>query len=682
MRRHYSVPTGPVSNQKRYPPFALVQVSHADKLKLFQESISASQKALPQTQDMLAHLRELQPSVAHLFDLKDISISQAPLRFLCERSKQFQLESPPRIKSYIALSYCWHGRGWEVADCLGHPEMGWPVSTAMIHSLLEQRESRDEGIWIDQCCINQQDPLEKRIAIGSMDLLYKSARKVVVILEDVDISEAEKVLLQNIDGEWEPKMADLDALAQVLIRILSARWFNRAWCSHELQLSNDLVFLIAAIPTPVILSPDDLETLNSVTSDHILLREDLTALMVNNVFRSYDIFIRAIDRKAEGSYGRSLISEFSDIHRLACLYQTDVLCIAMNVAGFQIYFTGHLRSSNECRWVLAMVALSAGDATVLDGVEELLSVDDSVGTPSWLNWTNELEKTMTMVGYSKLREPMCIKSIDQYQITLDLLEFTNSTLQHPSAYFYDLAELLVSLLFEIYVNDIPENQPYWMKQTDNPIDGLRERHFVEGKLACSFECGFDWMINQMPSAPDLAKYVQESMDDFESRFWPMLKEHVLVEDIIGSSCLNQLDDDDKKESILLFLHFILFDSFLGLGSLPSFLPARSQAILKDNQVTVKEEDPILVQCLWLDIGSGNKALVASRPGMVERGRLSMPVALSNASCAGTRRLWLLESFPGSENKAERLIEKYRMFTLMPIEENSNVIVRRDQVVRQ
>lgn len=674
------MPPGPMSNQEGYLPLALVEVGHANKLDLLEESISASQEALPQTQDMLARLREFHPSMAHLFQLKDIAILHAPLRFLCESSKQLQLDSPPRISSYIALSYCWHGPDWKIADCLGRPEMGWPISTAMVHSLLEQRESTDEGIWIDQCCINQQDPSEKQLAIGSMDLVYKSARKVVAILEDVRISEAENILLQNIGVKLEPKDADLNAVTHILIRILSARWFRRAWCSHELQLSNDLVFLLPATPTSVELSPDGLETLYFLTSYHISQHKDL-ASMVQDVQISFDLFTRTIDRKDKEACGRSLISEFSDIHELACSSQTDVLCIAMNIAGLQVYFTGHLRSRNECRWVLAMVALSAGDATVFDGVDEVLRVEDPVGTPSWLNWRDAVEDTMTRVGYPKLRRPMCIKSIDQYQITLDLLEFTNPMLQHPSEYFYYKADLLVNLLFKTYVNNVSEDQPYWMKPTDDPIEGRRERRFVKEILACSFECGFDWMMKQMPLAPNLAKHLQGLWGDFESRFWPMLTEHVLVEKFSGSPCLDQLDDD-KKMSILQYLRFILFDPFLGFGSFPSFLPAISRASPVDNQVSVREGDQILVQCLWLDLGMGNKALVASRPGMVERCRLSMPVDLNNCSCAGIRRLWLLKSYPGNEGKVERLTEKYHMFTLMPIEENVNVIMRRHQIVRQ
>ncbi len=679
MKTHYLVPTGPEPEQERFLPLALVEVSHAKKLELFERSSSVSQEALPQTQDMLAHLREFQPSLAQMFQIKDIAISQAPLRLLCESSKQLQLDSSS-VKSYIALSYCWHGPHWTVADCLGRPEMGWPISTAMVHGLLNQRESSGEGVWIDQCCINQADPLDKQLTISSMDLIYKCARKVVVILEDVSISEAEEVLLQKVRVQWKPKKEDLDVLSRILIRILSARWFQRAWCSHELQLSNDVVFLLPAKNNTVELSPDDVEELYSVTSEYIEQDGSLGALMVEGPYRSYDFFTRTLERKIGKIRGRSLISEFSDICQLACSVQSDILCIAINVSGLQVYFASQIRSPNECRWVLAMVALSAGDATVLGGIDEVLRVEERTGTPSWLNWVDDLENTMTRVGYSKLQEPTCIKAIDQYQITLDVLDFTNSDFLVPSKHFFRRAHLLVSLLSKTYVDDF-ENQPYWMSPGLDSITASRERRLVVGILSCSFECGSDWMIKQMSSAPKLAEHVQELMGGFESRFWLMLEKHVLFENSPESSYVDQLDND-RKTLLLLYLYFILFEKLFDYGSFP-FLPATSRASpTEDNQVPVQEGDQSLFQCMCFDIGLGNRALVAVRSEGEIQGIPCMPVALSNGSCAGIRRLWFLDSSPDDEDNVWRLTEKKYMFTLLPIEENAKAIKRRDQIVRQ
>ena len=679
MKTYYPVPTGPESEQKNFLPLTLVEVSHAKKLELLERSSSAFQEALPQTQDMLARLREYQPSMAQMFQIKDIAISQAPLRLLCESSGQLQSDSL-RVKSYIALSYCWHGSDWTVADGLGRPEMGWPISTPMVYGLLNQRESPDEGVWIDQCCINQRDPLDKQLIISSMDLIYGSARKVVAILEDVWISEAEEVLLEGVRVQWKPRNEDLDTLTRILIRILSARWFRRAWCSHELQLSSDVVFLLPAKNYPLELSQDDVEELYFVTKNYREQDEELDALHLEVAYLSFDLFSRTIYRKIGKFRGRSLICEFSDIDQLSCSSQTDILCIAVNISGLQLCFTGEIQSPNERRWVLAMVALCAGDANVLGGVDEALRVEDRAGTPSWLNWVDEVEDTMTGVGYSKLAEPPCIRSIDQYQITLDLLDFSNSTYWFPSKRSYGRAALLVSLVSMAYFNDA-ENQPYWMSPGTDSITASRERHLVVEMVACSFEYGFDWMIKQISSAPNLAGHVQQFLGDFESKVWPMLEERVLAENSTELFYLDQLDHD-KKSLVMLYLYFILSERLFGFCSFWS-LPAKSRASpVDDNQVPVQEDDQGLYRCLCLNIGLGNKALVALRSGWVAQGTPSMPVALSNSSCAGIRRLWFLNSSPKDGDNVWRLTEKYYMFTLMPIEENANAIKRRDQIIRQ
>ena len=680
MKLHYTVPTAPEFEEERFLPLALVEVSHAKKLELLEKSSSASKEALPQTQDMLAHLREFQPSIAQMLSVKDIAISQAPLRLLLENSGQLELDSPS-VRSYIALSYCWHGPDWEATDCLGPPEMGWPISTAMVHGLLNQRESPEEGLWIDQCCINQADPIDKQLLIGSMDIIYKCARKVVVILEDVSIPEAEEVVLQAVRVQWKPKNEDLDALARLLLRILSARWFQRAWCSHELQLSDDIVFLLPTKNGLVELSADDVEELYSVTSVYIERDHDLGDLMVEGIFRSYDFFTRTLDRKISNVRGRSLIAEFSDICQLACSVQTDILSIAINVSGLQVYFTGEIRSRNECRWVLSMMALCTGDANVLGGIDEVLWVEDRAGTPSWLNWVDDLENTMTRVGYSRLQESIHVKSIDQYQITLDVLDLTDSEILVPSELYFRRARLLVGLLSESYYNDF-ENQPYWMSPALDPITAARERRLVVEILACSFECGYDWMIEQMLSAPNLAEHIHQGfIGDFGSRFWLMLDEHVLVEDTPESSYLDHLDND-KKTSLLLYFYYILFQKLFEFGR-DGYLPTTSLAEPETNiQVPGLEDDPRLFECMCFEIGLGNKALVAFPLKAEQYGIPCMPVALSNGSCAGIRRLWFLDSSPDDEADVMRLTGKYHMFTLIPIEENGKAIRRRDQVIRQ
>jgi hypothetical protein len=44
---------------------------------------------------------------------------------------------------------------------------------------------------MDQFCINQGGTYEKLISIAARDLIYKSARLVVIILEDISITQSQ-----------------------------------------------------------------------------------------------------------------------------------------------------------------------------------------------------------------------------------------------------------------------------------------------------------------------------------------------------------------------------------------------------------------------------------------------------------------------------------------------------------
>lgn len=66
------------------------------------------------------------------------------------------------------------------------------MSRLLYNALLNERQSQSEGVWIDQICINQNDEAEKQIAVNAMDIVYKSARAVVILLDDIEITTVEQ----------------------------------------------------------------------------------------------------------------------------------------------------------------------------------------------------------------------------------------------------------------------------------------------------------------------------------------------------------------------------------------------------------------------------------------------------------------------------------------------------------
>ncbi len=71
---------------------------------------------------------------------------------------------------------------------------------------------------------------------------------------------------------------------------------------------------------------------------------------------------------------------FYDISRLESTFQIDKISNAMNVVGLQMYFKGGNKSPDYCKPILAMVALCAGDLTVLGGASDSLKPDSTSST--------------------------------------------------------------------------------------------------------------------------------------------------------------------------------------------------------------------------------------------------------------------------------------------------------------
>lgn len=126
----------------------------------------------------------------------------------------------------------------------------------MVKALLELRENAHEGVCIDACCIDQENEKEKVKAIGSMDIVYRAARSLIIILEDVKLSKEEqdvalkyKALFQELDHldivrelyerfihRFNPSETEYQTIIAFVRKVLSARWFGRASCNHEVKI--------------------------------------------------------------------------------------------------------------------------------------------------------------------------------------------------------------------------------------------------------------------------------------------------------------------------------------------------------------------------------------------------------------------------------------------------------------
>ena len=92
-----------------------------------------------------------------------------------------------------------------------------------------------------------------------MDIIYKNARTVVIVLDDIEVGSHEVAFLRdyieaysteeqsNIQPNWgqrPPYMQAHPSFKYLFERILSSTWFERAWCGHEMRLGSNHVFLV------------------------------------------------------------------------------------------------------------------------------------------------------------------------------------------------------------------------------------------------------------------------------------------------------------------------------------------------------------------------------------------------------------------------------------------------------
>ncbi|MDI1492955.1 MAG: hypothetical protein OHK93_004739 [Ramalina farinacea] len=356
--------------------FQAMDVSEENKLALLRNDPAAFPEAIDEAKSLLSEIERLCPDEAQQFGLKKDIIGSVPFKLLHEPASQSGNNATGvgmHFESYITLSYCWRCADWTPTEGLGDVAPGWPISCRMLRSLLQQRRGFNEGIWVDERCINQSDESEKSHAISAMDLIYKRARLVVVAIEDVSFSEAEALVIQRFvadaeadaDGDERPSLGD-EVLFQILVKLASARWFQRAWCSHEFQLSKDLVFLLATENDILELPIAVLQNLGTIAFKTARPAEARNELMRATSFICQLIWRSTERPKGDRSY-RTIKMDFSTIDRLKCNVETDKISISLNIAGLQVYYMGRRQSRDQCRWLLAIITLCTGDATVFGG---------------------------------------------------------------------------------------------------------------------------------------------------------------------------------------------------------------------------------------------------------------------------------------------------------------------------
>ena len=237
------------------------------KSRLLSSSVPFPEDYKQRATQILDYLHTLSENLLNgVFKLKSDDITHIPFRLLNQGGNSTEPE-----ESYVTASYCWSVPEEEkvfenVCNTDNKLEAvrsyRLPVSSLMYQALLAERESPREGVWIDQVCINQESLEEKQIAVNAMDLIYKSARTVIVLLDDIKVSIKEQDFLasyivdfENYEGnivnifephggERPPYMKANPAFRNFFLKLIGAKWFERAWCMHEMRMSSNHIFIV------------------------------------------------------------------------------------------------------------------------------------------------------------------------------------------------------------------------------------------------------------------------------------------------------------------------------------------------------------------------------------------------------------------------------------------------------
>lgn len=292
------------------------------------------------------------------------------------------------IDAFVAISYSWHNEQWKVPARFSHAPKDWSflVCPAMLKAMLGRMTHR-EAIWMDQLCIDQEDAVQKAQVVANMDTIYRNASRILILLEDLDIKpDMEQVLELMARSPSEPENdADRDrqrrsafeenyaeCVARGLTKSLFSfakmvftrcRWFQRAWCFHEYQLSAERTFVFVGHNRSCI----SLEQ----WFFYALFRETTAP----KDYEVPDIFMHLVFARFTDGIGLNHPDEieqhnlpllFVELDSLLCFLLKDLISIALNTSGTFLGFDHDVASKADCQFVLGLILLAAGYPTALD----------------------------------------------------------------------------------------------------------------------------------------------------------------------------------------------------------------------------------------------------------------------------------------------------------------------------
>ena len=474
----------------------------------------------------LAALESVDHETRALFGAKQDAYDSFAFRLL--QNDHTTIVPEDRIDHFVVLSYACPSPVWKPHPSIMplHRDANSPLTPAMWAALLAQLQEH-EHFWIDQVCITQSDETEKATAIGSMDLIYQFAQKVIIALEDIALTTTDTYLMfkyvNTMGSRNQITEHDRQQLASVFCKIIAARWFDRAWCVHEFLVSRRHVFLvpISHVGSPTVSKGSSTTVLRIdgpflVELYHNFIEQDIKqqnteqgSILSNNHFTSGEINklrlffnrLRYLDlRNTFGSEERphedgSFMHMFQQVFSHKAMYNVDKVSIILNAMRSGVYLKHSTSlSEDECLWLVTLVAMAAGDTTTLttNGPRSIDFGKQCRTNRQWLRIPVVEDQARRTGAIGIPRNDMDVKVVED-GLELEILFLgTNAALRSSPKHLLSIARWLIDhrALSMMFMDELE------MRIDTEPDEALYAKlriTYIQA-LACALACGKDWML--------------------------------------------------------------------------------------------------------------------------------------------------------------------------------------------